>query len=106
MSTCSLVSVCGELRVFAELMSFCGIEKIQRNNEVLAILQEGSRNIYEVVSRMTWNVDCDTWDSFPVVQSFFATEEAFAHIRYLEGKGEIERMTEGRLAIYSLHEAR
>lgn len=53
---------------------------------------------------MTWNVDCDTWDSFPVVQSFFATEEAFAHLRYLEEKSEIERTTEGRLAIYSLHE--
>ncbi len=33
---------------------------------------------------MTWNVDCDSWDSFPVVQSFFATGEAFAHLKYLE----------------------
>ena len=76
----------------------------QRNNEVLAILQEGGRNIYEVASRMTWNVDCDTWDSVPVMQSFFATEEAFAHLRYLEEKGEIERKMEGQVAIYSLSE--
>jgi glyoxylase-like metal-dependent hydrolase (beta-lactamase superfamily II) len=74
----------------------------QRNNEVLAILKEGSKNIYEVASRMTWNVDCDSWDSFPVVQSFFATGEAFAHLRYLEEAGEIEKKIEGQTALYSL----
>jgi glyoxylase-like metal-dependent hydrolase (beta-lactamase superfamily II) len=74
----------------------------QRNNEVLSILQEGSGNIYELASRMTWNVDADSWDSFPVTQSFFATGEAFAHLRYLEEKGEVERKMEGQLAIYSL----
>jgi len=74
----------------------------QRNNEVLAILQEGSRNIYEVASQMTWNVDCDSWDSFPVVQSFFATGETFAHLRYLEEAGAITRKTEGQIAIYQL----
>ena len=55
---------------------------------------------------MTWNVDADSWDSFPVTQSFFATGEAFAHLRYLEDKGKIERKTEGQMAIYSLHESR
>jgi glyoxylase-like metal-dependent hydrolase (beta-lactamase superfamily II) len=78
----------------------------QRNNEVLTILQDGSRNIYELASRMTWNVDADSWDSFPVTQSFFATGEAFAHLKYLEEKGEVERTTEGKVAIYSLHETR
>ena len=76
----------------------------QRNDEVLAILQEGSCSIYELASRMTWNVDADSWDSFPVTQSFFATGEAFAHLRYLEEKGKVERRTEGQMAIYSLHE--
>lgn len=77
----------------------------QRNNEVLAILQEGNRNIYEVASQMTWNVDCDSWDSFPVVQSFFATGEAFAHLRYLEESGEVNKKTEGPIAIYQLDTA-
>jgi glyoxylase-like metal-dependent hydrolase (beta-lactamase superfamily II) len=74
----------------------------QRNNEVLAILQKGSKNIYEVASQMTWNVDCDSWDSFPVVQSFFAMGEAFAHLRYLEETGAILRKTEGHIALYQL----
>jgi glyoxylase-like metal-dependent hydrolase (beta-lactamase superfamily II) len=76
----------------------------QRNHEVISILQEGARNIYEVASRMTWNTDCDSWDSLPVSQSFFAVAEAFAHLRYLEEKGEIEMKMEGEVAIYSLGE--
>ena len=72
---------------------------------MLAILQEGSKNIYEVASQMTWNVDCDSWDSFPVVQSFFATGEAFAHLRYLEEAGEIERKMDGQTAFYQLSTA-
>jgi hypothetical protein len=78
----------------------------QRNREVLTILKAGSRNIYEVASQMTWNVDFDSWDSFPVVQSFFATGEAFAHLRYLEEKGEVERKMKGHLVIYSLYGTR
>jgi glyoxylase-like metal-dependent hydrolase (beta-lactamase superfamily II) len=76
-----------------------------RNDEVLAILKAGDRNIYEVASQMTWNVDCDSWDSFPIVQSFFATGEAFAHLRYLEEAGEIIRKMDGQTAIYMLDNA-
>ncbi|HVN96063.1 MAG TPA: MBL fold metallo-hydrolase [Syntrophorhabdaceae bacterium] len=78
----------------------------QRNNEVLAILREGSRNVYDLASRMTWNVDADSWDSFPVTQSFFATGEAFAHLRYLEERGEVIKKMEGQVAIYSLNQPR
>jgi len=74
----------------------------QRNEEVLAILRQGSKTIYEVASQMTWNVDCDSWDSFPVVQSFFATGEAFAHLRFQEETGEIERKTDGWTVLYQL----
>jgi glyoxylase-like metal-dependent hydrolase (beta-lactamase superfamily II) len=74
----------------------------QRNDEALSILREGSRTIYQTASRMTWNVDFDSWDSFPVVQSFFATGETFAHLQYLEDIGAIERKMEGQVAIYSL----
>ena len=77
----------------------------QRNREVLTILKAGSRNIYEVASQMTWNVDCDSWDSFPVIQSFFATGEAFAHLRYLEDTGEIERKMDGQTVVYHLDAA-
>lgn len=72
----------------------------RRNNEVLAVLKEGNKSIYEVASQLTWNVDCDSWDSFPVVQSFFATGEAFAHLKYLEESGVIKKETKGRTLMY------
>ena len=71
----------------------------------LPYYRKGARTIYEVASQMTWNVDCDSWDSFPVVQSFFATGEAFAHLRYLEEAGEIIRKMDGQTAIYMLDNA-
>ncbi|HEX2965806.1 MAG TPA: MBL fold metallo-hydrolase [Syntrophorhabdaceae bacterium] len=70
----------------------------QRNKEALEAMIKGGRTVYEIASKMTWNVDCDSWDSFPVVQSFFATSETFAHLRYLEENGSITRsVREGKL---------
>jgi hypothetical protein len=51
---------------------------------------------------MTWNADADSWDSFLVTQSFFATGVSFAHVRYLEEKGEVRRKMGGQPVIYSL----
>lgn len=61
----------------------------QRNDEVLQAIRQGAGTVYEIASKMTWNVDCDSWDAFPVVQSFFATSETLAHLKYLEGNGSI-----------------
>ena len=38
---------------------------------------------------MTWDLDCASWDAFPVAQKWFATGEAIAHLRWLEDKGEV-----------------
>jgi len=40
---------------------------------------------------MTWDIDCETWADFPIAQKWFATGEAIAHLRYLEGQGRISR---------------
>ena len=75
---------------------------IRRNQEVISILQEGGKNAYQVASQMSWNIGCDSWDSFPVIHSFFATGEAFAHLTYLEDRGDIRKEMKGPLAVYSL----
>ena len=67
----------------------------QRLAEVLAILKNGPLAAYEVAGHMTWDIRCDTWDDFPVLQKWFATGEAISHLRYLEEEGRIER-TEDR----------
>jgi glyoxylase-like metal-dependent hydrolase (beta-lactamase superfamily II) len=76
----------------------------ERSDEVLAILKEGSKNVYQVASRMTWSIiDCDTWDDSPSMQKFFATGEAAAHLKYLEDKGCVRKETKGQQIVYSLN---
>ena len=66
----------------------------KRANEVLSILNSASKTAFQVASEMTWNIDCESWDSFPVAQKWFATGETLAHLRYLEEAGRIFRKTE------------
>ncbi len=74
-----------------------------RAEETAAALRAGARTGYEVASLLTWNVvDSEGWESFPVLQKFFAMGEAVAHLRYLEGKGRVRSESRGRLTVYSL----
>ena len=41
---------------------------------------------------MTWDLT-GSWEAFPLAQKWFATAEATAHLRYLEGRHDIERTT-------------
>lgn len=54
-----------------------------RLEEVLTILGKGSRNAYETASEMTWDINCRSWEDFPLAQKWFATGEALAHLKYL-----------------------
>jgi glyoxylase-like metal-dependent hydrolase (beta-lactamase superfamily II) len=60
-----------------------------RIDEVLAAIDAGSRTVYEIAARMTWDIVADSWDAFPVVQKWFAVSEAASHLRYLERRGEV-----------------
>ena len=62
-----------------------------RLDEVLAILQKGSMSAFEVAAHMSWDIDCEHWDQFPVAQKWFATGEALAHLRYLEEEAKVVR---------------
>ena len=73
-----------------------------RTDEVRSILEKGSRNAVEVASKMTWDIDCESWDSFPRAQKWFATGETMAHLRHLEEKGEICRAPGQNLITFAL----
>jgi glyoxylase-like metal-dependent hydrolase (beta-lactamase superfamily II) len=62
-----------------------------RLDEVLTILKDGTMSAYEVASHMSWDIDCERWDQFPVAQKWFATGEALAHLRYLEEEAKVVR---------------
>jgi glyoxylase-like metal-dependent hydrolase (beta-lactamase superfamily II) len=72
-----------------------------RANEVIAILEGGAKNAYDTAAEMTWDIVAETWEDFPLMQRWFATGEAIAHLRYLEEKGLIQRQqTDGEI-LYS-----
>jgi len=75
----------------------------KRLDEIISILEKGRRNAFQVASRMTWDIMYDSWDLFPVMQKWFATGEAIAHLKYLEEKGTIHKEIEEQRQVYSLN---
>jgi glyoxylase-like metal-dependent hydrolase (beta-lactamase superfamily II) len=76
----------------------------RRLREVLSILGGDPQTAFQVASRMTWDLDCDSWEEFPRAQKWFATGEAIAHLRYLEKQGSILRKDEERMITFTLDE--
>ena len=60
-----------------------------RADEILDILEGRSLSAYGVASKMHWDIDAESWETFPIPQQWFATGEAIAHLKYLEDRGEI-----------------
>ena len=70
--------------------------------EVVDILRDnGGRNAYETAALMTWDIRAKSWDDFPIMQRWFATGEAIAHLRWLEDLGELRREDAGERIRYS-----
>jgi glyoxylase-like metal-dependent hydrolase (beta-lactamase superfamily II) len=75
----------------------------KRLDEIISILEKGKKNAFQVASRMTWDIIYASWDLFPVMQKWFATGEAIAHLKYLEAKGIINKQIREQKALYSLN---
>jgi len=73
-----------------------------RIDEVRQILVEGPKTGFQLAAKMKWDIDCDSWEQFPVAQKWFATGEAIAHLRYLEAQNELVRETHSQLITYAL----
>lgn len=73
----------------------------ERANEVITVLETGRKNGYETAGAMSWRIVARSWEDFPVMQRWFATGEAIAHLRYLEGKGLIQRELANGQILYS-----
>jgi glyoxylase-like metal-dependent hydrolase (beta-lactamase superfamily II) len=83
------------------------IDELRRHHEgrvveVLEILSEGAQNAFQVASRMTWDIECSSWEDFPLSQKWFAVGEANAHLVYLKDDGRIVATVEGEQISYSL----
>jgi len=74
----------------------------QRLAEVFSILKDiGEGTAYNVASRMHWDIVAENWDKFPIMQKWFATGEAIAHLRYLEENGVVNRKPVGNLIYFT-----
>ena len=66
------------------------------------MLEEGGpRNAYDTAARMTWDIVARSWEEFPIMQRWFATGEAIAHLRFLEEQGRVTRADDGDLIVYA-----
>ncbi|MCK9274559.1 MAG: MBL fold metallo-hydrolase [Syntrophales bacterium] len=72
-----------------------------RANETLEVLGHDRKNAYEIAAGMTWDIDCESWDVFPIAQKWFATGEAIAHLRYLESEGRVKRNTDSEIVTFT-----
>lgn len=64
----------------------------ERLDEVFGIIEgEGAASAYRIAARMTWDIEAEDWESFPLTQKWFAIGEALAHIRYLEAEKRVRR---------------
>jgi glyoxylase-like metal-dependent hydrolase (beta-lactamase superfamily II) len=78
-----------------------------RANQVISILTGDRKTAYQTASEMSWDIVARSWEDFPIMQRWFATGEAIAHLRYVERKGLIEReMVDGQVLYSSDGESR
>lgn len=73
-----------------------------RLDEVRRILAGRAYTGYQVASRMHWSLTCSSWEEFPVPQKWFATGEAVAHLEYLAGLGEVNRIRDHGIIRYAV----
>jgi glyoxylase-like metal-dependent hydrolase (beta-lactamase superfamily II) len=75
----------------------------ERLDEIISILGKGKKTAFQIASQMSWDILYDSWELFPILQKWFATGEAIAHLKYLEGKGIIRKDMLDWGIIYSLN---
>ena len=73
-----------------------------RLNEVLVALGDGEKNVLQIAPHIRWDITAKTWEEFPPPQKWFAFGETMAHVRYLEAKGKVRRMSRNGTIEYSL----
>lgn len=95
----------GHRRIFNDLPA--RIEEIKQHHrarldDVLSIVRVRPGAAYEVASQMKWDFVADSWEQFPMMQKWFATGEAAAHLIYLAATGAVEKTDHGGVFVYSV----
>lgn len=78
-----------------------------RLDEVVSILHAngGPCSAFQVAARMSWDIIADDWRMFPLMQKFFATGEAVAHLSRLAAEGRVRREeTGGKILFFPVND--
>jgi glyoxylase-like metal-dependent hydrolase (beta-lactamase superfamily II) len=77
----------------------------KRLGDLSSVLGKKGLTAYQIASRMNWDgaSGYDAWEKFPILQRWFATSEAIAHLKYLEEMRKIRRRTRGKKKVFSLN---
>ncbi len=73
-----------------------------RLDEVVGILEDSPKNAYEVAVLMSWDIDCDKFEDYPVAQKWFAHSEALAHLFWLYEQGKITKFKKDGVYIFEI----
>jgi glyoxylase-like metal-dependent hydrolase (beta-lactamase superfamily II) len=74
----------------------------ERLNEALQAIRENDKTAWDVAPQITWDINADSWETFPSVQKWFAMGETIAHLNKLVSDGEIRRIDENGRITYTL----
>jgi len=74
----------------------------KRLSEILSALRQGDKTAWGVAPHMTWDIEADSWESFPAFQKWFALGETIAHLEYLHAEGMVRAKEEDKKTVYSL----
>ena len=97
----------GHRRLFDNLKERVGQLKRhheERLNEALGIVKRfGPVDAYTVASHMSWDIESESFDQFPITQQWFAHCEAIAHLLYLRDVGRlITRQREDGVILFEI----
>lgn len=63
-----------------------------RLREILQIVRDApGLTGYDIAGKMTWHIQCQSWEDFPTAQRSYAVGEAMAHLDYLRVRGVLAR---------------
>ncbi len=73
-----------------------------RLNEVLNVLSKGRMTPYQVAGLITWDLNCSSWEQFPMEQKWFATGETISHLEHLRHLNKVQRLRNNGNHFYEL----
>lgn len=72
----------------------------RRCNQIISSLNKGPANIYQLASKIEWDMSYEHFYELRELQRFFAFAETAAHVEYLFSRGEIGREEDNDMVTY------